>query len=59
LRDRRWDVLLLTVAAIGYFAAITGPVSYDARYRTPVIPFLALLAAVALVQFIRRRRRQE
>lgn len=56
LRDRRWDVLLLAVAVIGYFAAITGPVSYDARYRTPVAPFLALLAALALAQFIRRRR---
>lgn len=59
LRGRRWDVLLLATAIIGYFAAITGPVSYDARYRTPVIPFLALLAAVALARFIRRRQPQE
>jgi 4-amino-4-deoxy-L-arabinose transferase-like glycosyltransferase len=59
LRNRRWDVLLLATAIIGYFAAITGPVSYDARYRTPVVPFLALLAAVALARFIRARQPQE
>jgi 4-amino-4-deoxy-L-arabinose transferase-like glycosyltransferase len=59
LRTRRWDLLLLTVSTIGYFALITGPVSYDARYRIPVIPFLALLAAVAFSGFIGRRRRQE
>jgi len=48
LRTRRWDLLLLTVTVIGYFALVTGPVSYDARYRIPVMPFLALLATMAL-----------
>jgi 4-amino-4-deoxy-L-arabinose transferase-like glycosyltransferase len=47
LRARRWDLLLLTVVTIGYFSLITGPLSYDARYRMPAVPFLALLAAVA------------
>jgi len=47
LRARRWYVLLLAVAIIGYFALVIGPLSYDARYRIPAIPFLALLAAVA------------
>ncbi len=45
LRARRWDVLLSAGATIAYFALVTGPVSYDARYRIPVIPFMALLAA--------------
>ncbi len=45
LRARRWDVLLLAGVTSAYFALVTGPVSYDARYRIPVIPFLALLAA--------------
>ncbi|RLC78502.1 MAG: hypothetical protein DRJ03_25135 [Chloroflexi bacterium] len=45
LRARRWDVLLLSVTAIAYFALVTGPVSYDARYRIPVTPFLVLLMA--------------
>ncbi len=50
LRTRRWKVLLFTVTTIGYFALVTGPVSYDARYRTPIMPFLALLAALSLPQ---------
>lgn len=58
LCSRRWDVLLLTLAVIGYFAAVTGPVSYDARYRTPVVPFLALLAAIPFSWLIRRWHRR-
>jgi 4-amino-4-deoxy-L-arabinose transferase-like glycosyltransferase len=45
IRTRRWNILLLAVTTIGYFAVITGPLSYDARYRIPTIPFLSLLAA--------------
>jgi 4-amino-4-deoxy-L-arabinose transferase-like glycosyltransferase len=50
LRSRRWALLLFAVTIIGYFALLTGPLSYDARYRIPVIPFMALLAAVAFLQ---------
>lgn len=57
LRARRWDLLLPTVVTIGYFALITGPLSYDARYRIPVIPFLALLAAVAFSRVRLKARR--
>ncbi len=57
LRDRRWGVLLLTLAVIGYFAMITGPVSYDARYRIPAIPFLALLAGLGQADLGARWRR--
>jgi len=48
LRQRNWGVLLFAVPIIGYFALTTGPVSYDARYRIPILPFLALLAAFGM-----------
>ena len=48
LRCRRWRVLLFAVPVVGYFALVTGPLSYDARYRMPVMPFLALLAAFSV-----------
>jgi 4-amino-4-deoxy-L-arabinose transferase-like glycosyltransferase len=44
-RAGRWRVLLLAVSVVGYFALVTGPVAYDARYRIPIVPFLALLFA--------------
>jgi 4-amino-4-deoxy-L-arabinose transferase-like glycosyltransferase len=44
-RSGRWRLLLLAVSVVGYFALVTGPVAYDARYRIPIVPFLTLLFA--------------
>jgi glycosyltransferase involved in cell wall biosynthesis/4-amino-4-deoxy-L-arabinose transferase-like glycosyltransferase len=54
----RWRSAVLAMVAVGYFAAISGPIAYDARYRLPVIPFLGLMTAVAVVAVVQRRPRR-
>ena len=55
LKNRRWNILLSSVVIIGYFALITGPLSYDARFRVPIMPFLILLAVMAPLPELRFR----
>jgi hypothetical protein len=44
LRIKRWSLLLLCIIVIGFFAAGTGPIGFEARYRLPFMPYMILLA---------------
>ncbi len=47
IRRDRWKEIVLLGGTIGYFAAVTGPIS-NAKYRLPVEPLLFILAFAAL-----------
>ena len=47
LVSRQWLPLLLTLLTLGYFAAVIGPLTIT-RYRLPMAPFFALLAAYGI-----------
>jgi len=54
VRRRAWSCLALALLTIGYFAAVTGPVGYDPRYRLPAMPLVLMLSAVGLAACSRR-----
>ncbi|MFN8411076.1 MAG: glycosyltransferase family 39 protein [Anaerolineales bacterium] len=46
LRDRQWVVLYFLVVPVVYFALLSSGGESNARYRIPLIPFLAVLAGI-------------
>jgi 4-amino-4-deoxy-L-arabinose transferase-like glycosyltransferase len=55
VREKQVLIMLFLLGSAGYFALISGIISY-ARYRLPSIPFYILLASVGLVWWMERRK---
>ena len=53
LRSRRRAFWTFVIATIGYVLVISAGAEADARFRTPIIPLLALLAALGLQSIVR------
>jgi len=47
-RRRQWPAVMLLLTLIGYFVLLGAGAEANSRFRVPIIPFLALLAAVGL-----------
>jgi hypothetical protein len=57
LRERRWFHLYLLAGTAGYYLALAAGAESDYRLRAPALPFLAVLAGLALASsaFYRKR----
>lgn len=58
VREKQVLIMLFLLGSAGYFALISGIISY-ARYRLPSIPFYILLASVGIVWWLERRKSAE
>jgi 4-amino-4-deoxy-L-arabinose transferase-like glycosyltransferase len=48
VRERRWLVLALLLLVIVYFVGLSAGAEANSRFRVPIVPFLAILAAVGI-----------
>lgn len=59
VKNKQWRMIGPMVLFIGYVMAIHAPILAQARYGVPLIPFLSLLASIALAAVAGRIRRPD
>ncbi|MCB0266511.1 MAG: hypothetical protein KDH98_25445, partial [Calditrichaeota bacterium] len=50
LRQKHYFIVFLLAMILGYFLLASAPAAFTAKYRMPVLPVIALFAAVGLAQ---------